>query len=98
MIEPDYVAQLNWYETVDLFTVQVLVFPIFEVNTHRCTREKPPNWAVFHGVCFCQIWQLERGVDEDRTEPLKLALERIWKQTDPWSQLIKRKSFTEELP
>ncbi len=41
---------------------------------------------------------LERDVDEDRTKPLKLALERIWKQTDPWSQLIKRKSFKQGTP
>jgi len=37
---------------------------------------------------------LERDVDEVRTKALKLALERIWKQIDPWKHLIKRGSFT----
>lgn len=37
--------------------------------------------------------RLEREPDEDRTKTLKAALERIWKQVDPWAVIIKRRSL-----
>jgi len=41
---------------------------------------------------------LERGLDEGRTNKLKVALDNIWDQIDPWKQLFKRKSLAAPEP
>ncbi len=53
------------------------------------------NLAV-DGEAICS--NSERGVDEGRTKSLKAALERIWKNLDPHSQIFKRYPFEPGAP
>jgi DNA invertase Pin-like site-specific DNA recombinase len=64
-----------------------------QINLSRIEPEKSRTGSARKGTFDPACPTLEQDMDEDRTKSLKTALEKIWENLDPHSQIFKRYPF-----